>query len=68
MKLTDSTMIISAMASFLTDKSQSGFVFPGINYRNHDGKEKMDVMNKYFLMYKDAPTHRTKEDIVNERK
>ncbi|TRY79215.1 hypothetical protein TCAL_17373 [Tigriopus californicus] len=72
MKLTDSTMIISAMASFLTDKSQSLLevvsCFPRINYRDHDGKEKMDVMNKYFLMYKDAPTHRTKEDIVNERK
>eukprot|EP00095_Tigriopus_kingsejongensis_P009876 maker-scaffold1136_size60149-snap-gene-0.9 protein:Tk09876 transcript:maker-scaffold1136_size60149-snap-gene-0.9-mRNA-1 annotation:"prostaglandin e synthase 2" len=71
-KLTDSTMIISAIASFLTDKSQSlqevASCFPRIAFTDDAGKEKMDIMNKYFLMFKEAPTNRTKEDIVNERK
>ena len=41
--------------------------YPKIKYME-DGKMKEDIMNKYFLMYKDEKTKRTKEDITNERK
>ena len=35
---------------------------------DENGKKNMDIMNKYFLMFKEAPANRSKEDIVNERK
>jgi microsomal prostaglandin-E synthase 2 len=42
--------------------------YPKMMFKDEDNKEKLDMMNKYFLMFRDIPTHRTKEDIVNERK
>ena len=90
MQLTDSSMIITAIASFLMDKSQGmkeqvetrnldqshliiGLLevvsyFPRIESVDENGKKNMDIMNKYFLMFKEAPANRSKEDIVNERK
>lgn len=55
--LTDSTMIVSAMATYLKDKSFniediSNF-YPSVSYVDEDGKRKTDIMNKYFIMNED---------------
>lgn len=52
--LTDSTMIVSAMATYLKDKSANieeivNF-YPSMSYIDKDGKKKTDIMNKYFVM------------------
>ena len=41
--------------------------YPTIKY-TEGGKEKTEVMNRYFLMYKDEQTKRPKDDIKSERK
>ncbi|KAG5898251.1 hypothetical protein JTB14_029629 [Gonioctena quinquepunctata] len=52
--LNDSTMIISALASYLIDpkKDIPGIVncFPFISYLDDDGSKKNEIMNRYFLM------------------
>ncbi|XP_066138942.1 prostaglandin E synthase 2 [Euwallacea fornicatus] len=52
--LNDSTMIISAIASYLkdTNKSLPDIVrcFPFISFFDEDGTKKKEIMNKYFLM------------------
>lgn len=55
--LTDSTMIVSAMATYLKDKSvnieEIANFYPSVSYVDEDGKRKTDIMNKYFVMNED---------------
>ncbi|XP_055688997.1 prostaglandin E synthase 2 [Lutzomyia longipalpis] len=73
LQLTDSSMIISALASFLRDKEQNitelASFYPSISYHDEKGKKKSDIMNKYFLMFKDGtPRSISKEELEEERK
>ncbi|MCL4130975.1 UNVERIFIED_CONTAM: hypothetical protein GTU68_041166 [Idotea baltica] len=71
MQLKDSSMIISALQSFISNKNQTleeivrGY--PIFEYLD-DGKKKTEITNKYFLMYGGHPTGMSKEEIVLERK
>jgi len=53
-QLTDSTMIISVMASYFKDKTvnieEIANFYPPVSYIDTDGKKKTDIMNKYFVM------------------
>jgi len=55
--LTDSTMIISAMATYLKNVSINienvANFYPSVSYIDTDGKRKSDIMNKYFIMNED---------------
>jgi len=52
--LTDSTMIVSAMATYFKDKTVNiqdiASFYPSVSYIDIDGKRKTDIMNKYFVM------------------
>lgn len=56
--LNDSTMIISALASYLMDNNKSiediVKCFPFIDFVDEDGKKKREIMNRYFLMLSDV--------------
>lgn len=72
LQLNDSSMISSALASLMHDKSRDlldiAACYPQVRY-DDDGREKVEIMNKYFLMFNEAsPAGRTKDDIVAERK
>lgn len=65
-QLTDSSMIISALASFLinTDQDIGQLVnyYPNISFTDDNGKQKTDVINKYFLMFQEQqPKSMTRE-------
>lgn len=67
-QLTDSSMIISTLASFLTNPSQDiGELvkfYPNITFLDENGSKQTDVVNKYFLMYQDeVPGNSTKQQI-----
>ncbi|XP_053980255.1 prostaglandin E synthase 2 [Hylaeus volcanicus] len=71
--LNDSSMIISLIASHLKDKSQKVNelveYYPYIAMHDEKSKLKHEIMNKYFLMYKDTlPENKNLDDIINERK
>lgn len=72
LQLKDSTMIISVLQSFLHNKSENmdNLVkcYPTLNYTDEEGDKRVEIMNRYFLMYGQHPPGRTKEDIVEERK
>lgn len=55
--LMDSTMIVSAMSTYLRDKSINiedvANFYPSVLYIDEDGKRKADIMNKYFIMNQD---------------
>lgn len=55
--LTDSTMIVSALATYLKDKTFNiediANFYPSMAYVDVDGKRKTDIMNKYFIMNED---------------
>lgn len=72
LQLKDSTMIISVLKSFLHNKNEKlqSLVkcYPTINYTDEEGDKRVEIMNRYFLMYGQHPPGRTKEDIVEERK
>lgn len=42
--------------------------YPRVTFVDDRNKEKVDVMNKYFLMFGDEDSHRSKEDLIEERK
>lgn len=67
-QLKDSTMIVSVLQSFLDNKSESidNLVkcYPTLNYTDEEGDKRVEIMNRYFLMYGQHPPGRTKEDIV----
>ncbi|XP_050537640.1 prostaglandin E synthase 2 [Daktulosphaira vitifoliae] len=52
--LTDSTMIISAMTTYLKDPSVNiqdiANYYPSVSFVDTDGKRKSEIMNKYFIM------------------
>ncbi|XP_076661418.1 prostaglandin E synthase Su(P) [Halictus rubicundus] len=71
--LNESSMIISLLASHLKDKSQKVdelmSYYPNIAMHDKDDKLKYEVMNKYYLMYKDTlPENKNFNDIIEERK
>lgn len=55
--LTDSTMIVSALATYLKDQTSDiqeiANFYPSVIYVDEDGKRKTDIMNKYFIMNED---------------
>ena len=61
-------MIISALSSLLMDTEQDVLklveCFPKIDSRDTDGKLTSEIMNRYFLMFGESDSHRTKESIV----
>lgn len=71
--LNESSMIISLLASHLKDKSQKVdelmSYYPSIAMHDKDDKLKYEIMNKYYLMYKDSlPENNNFNDIIEERK
>ncbi|XP_058834468.1 prostaglandin E synthase 2 [Topomyia yanbarensis] len=71
-QLTDSSMIVSVLSSYLNDKSQDvgelAKFYPSITYINDAGRKTNDIMNKYFLMLQDAKRHSTNDPQEEERK
>uniref|UniRef100_A0A1L8E4I0 Putative glutathione s-transferase-related protein n=1 Tax=Nyssomyia neivai TaxID=330878 RepID=A0A1L8E4I0_9DIPT len=73
LQLTDSSMIISVLSSLLRDKENNivelASFYPSISYHDEKGKKKSDIMNKYFLMFKEGtPKSVSKEELEDERK
>ncbi|KAL0279772.1 UNVERIFIED_CONTAM: hypothetical protein PYX00_001258 [Menopon gallinae] len=71
-QLNDSTMIISALTSFLHDKkmqlSEILDFYPVIEYKNQKGEKKTDVLNRYFLMFQESvPKGKMYESVKTER-
>jgi len=68
-QMNDSSMIISALASYLHDRGQ-GLTevvkcYPSISFTDDDGKLKTDILNRYFLMYRgDIPEGKTNELVL----
>lgn len=72
-QLNDSSMIISSLQSYLMDRDQSLLnivkFYPVVEYNEENGKKSSEIMNRYFLMFRDQePVGRTKESIVEERR
>lgn len=66
--LSDSSMIISALSTYLFDRSQDileiAQFYPSISYMNNDGKKIFDVLNKYFPIYgENTPKNLNKDDM-----
>ncbi|KAE9532721.1 hypothetical protein AGLY_009802 [Aphis glycines] len=70
--LTDSTMIVSALATYLKDKTFNiediANFYPSMAYVDVDGKRKTDIMNKYFIMNEDESDKSKRLNSENERK
>jgi microsomal prostaglandin-E synthase 2 len=70
--LTDSTMIISAMATYLKNISVNiedvANFYPSVSFIDSDGKRKSDIMNKYFIMNEDESEKSKRLNSDNERK
>lgn len=67
-QLTDSSMIVSILATVLEDPQADvgdlAKFYPKISFVDDDGRKKDDVMNKYFLMYNEKlPKGVTKESM-----
>ncbi|XP_073843601.1 prostaglandin E synthase Su(P) [Musca autumnalis] len=72
-QMTDSSAIISLIATYLNDKStdvgELAQFYPTISYFDDNQKKKYDIMNKYFLMYRDqTPKGHSKDAEELERK
>ncbi|XP_063239524.1 prostaglandin E synthase 2 isoform X2 [Bacillus rossius redtenbacheri] len=71
-QLNDSSMIISALASLLGDPRQTledvVKCYPRMEFKDEDGTHRSEIMNRYFLMFQDAPTGRSAESLLRERK
>ncbi|XP_054275499.1 prostaglandin E synthase 2-like [Macrosteles quadrilineatus] len=71
-QLNDSSMIISALASYLQESqpnlSEIVKCYPSMSYRDDNGDEKSEIMNRYFLMLHGQFTGQTKEEMEEERK
>lgn len=71
-QMNDSSMIISCLASYLTDTSvqleEVASYFPETEFRDDDGKVKKEILNRYFLMLNDRMNGRSVKDIMDERK
>lgn len=67
-QLIESSMIISALSTYLVDPSQDigelAKLYPNISYHDDKGKKKHDVLNKYFIMYNNnSPKNISKEEL-----
>lgn len=74
-QLNDSTLIVSALYSILASKDDPQEVlkcYPSYKFTDvKDGKEKLEISNKYFLMFQQGSLgkdERTKEELAEERK
>ncbi|XP_063604436.1 prostaglandin E synthase 2-like [Penaeus indicus] len=72
LQLKDSSMIVSVMQSFLDNKTENledlVKCYPTIEFTDDEGEKRLEIMNRYFLMYGKHPPGRSKDDIVDERK
>lgn len=71
--LNDSTMIISALASYLFENNKKDLpdivkCFPLISYVDDDGVKKNEIMNRYFLMSNNVKYQAAEELNSDERK
>jgi len=70
LQLNDSTLIVSALYSILASRDDPLEVlkcYPSYKFTDEkDGKEKLEISNKYFLM--SGQEERSKEDLAEERK
>lgn len=66
--LNDSSMIISLLASHFKDNSQKIEelieYYPNIAMHDADKRLKYEIMNKYFIMYKESPAAGKKMDEI----
>ncbi|XP_065074129.1 prostaglandin E synthase 2 [Ochlerotatus camptorhynchus] len=71
-QLTDSSMIVSVLSSYLNDKNQDvgelAKFYPSISFVNEAGRKTSDIMNKYFLMLQDSKQHKANDAQDEERK
>ncbi|XP_077302214.1 prostaglandin E synthase Su(P) [Arctopsyche grandis] len=71
-QLNDSTVIISILSTYLLGKNQDlGEVidcYPSVSYVDDDGKNKDEILNKYFLMYQNLPADRVLAKLSDERR
>ena len=68
-QMNDSSMIISALASYLHDRGQGLMevvkCYPSISFTDDDGKLKTDILNRYFLMYQgNIPEGKTDQSVL----
>ncbi|XP_053687487.1 prostaglandin E synthase 2 [Sabethes cyaneus] len=72
LQLTDSSMIVSVLSSYLKDTNRDidelVKYYPSISYVNDAGRKTNDIMNKYFLMLQDAKIHQPHGPQDEERK
>lgn len=67
-QLSDSSMIVSVLSSYLIDPSvdisEYAKLYPSISYMNDDGKKIHDILNKYHLIYGEKiPQNKSKDDL-----
>lgn len=66
-QLTDSSMIVSVLSSFLIDPtvdiSEYVKLYPSISYMNNEGKKSHDILNKYHLVYEKIPKNKSKDEL-----
>lgn len=64
--MNDSTMIISAISSYLKDQKKELIdivkCFPFITFVDEDGVKKNEIMNRYFLMLSDQSPQKYNDD------
>lgn len=72
LQLNDSSMIVSAMYSYIVDPTKSLgeylSMYPQIQFVDDDGKQKLDMTNKYFIMFQELDVQKRKKDVAQERK
>lgn len=71
LQLTDSSVIVSVLASYLQKPGQNivelASYYPSLTFYDDRGKKTSDIMNKYFLMSEEA-NDKQKEVVEKERK
>ncbi|XP_014243889.1 prostaglandin E synthase 2 [Cimex lectularius] len=72
-QLNDSSMIISALATYLNDRNAGNIqdisqFYPSISYSEPDGTVKSEILNRYFLMNGSAVDEYAKQVEMEERK
>lgn len=71
LQLTDSSVIVSVLASFLSKPGQDivelASYYPSLTFYNDQGKKTQDIMNKYFLMNEQLNA-KQKEQVEQERR
>jgi microsomal prostaglandin-E synthase 2 len=65
-------MIISSISSYLEDPSQDisdlAKLYPYISFFDERNVKKIDIMNKYFLMFKESKPNQSRDVMDNERR